>query len=97
MIQTILSECQKSQPLFPPLLSKKICESNGLECSEDTFFSLMSNVVEQSLSEIINFNKDIKQIGKYKKDGNENQLRTVDIQKYFEAKNVMIAKPRCYP
>jgi hypothetical protein len=57
----------------------------------------MSNIVEQSLSEIINFNKDIKQTGKYKKDGNENQLRTVDIQKYFEAKNVMIAKPRCYP
>lgn len=30
----------------------------------------MSNVVEQSLSEIINFNKDIKQTGKYKKEGN---------------------------
>ena len=57
----------------------------------------MSNVVEHSLSEIINFNKDLKQTGKYKKDGSESQLKTVDIQKYFEAKNVHIAKPRSYP
>lgn len=57
----------------------------------------MSNVVEHSLSEIINFNKDVKQTGKYKKDITESQLKTVDIQKYFESKNVNIAKPRCYP
>ena len=57
----------------------------------------MSNVVEHSLSEIINFNKDLKQTGKYKKDGSESQLKTVDIQKYFESKNVHIAKPRSYP
>lgn len=56
--------------MFPPLLSKKVCESNGLECTEDTFFNLMSNVVEYSLNEIINSNKDIKHSGKYKKDGN---------------------------
>lgn len=57
----------------------------------------MSNVVEYSLNEIFNYNKDIKQTGKYKKDGNESQLKTVEIQKYFEAKNIHIAKPRCYP
>lgn len=57
----------------------------------------MSNVVEYSLNDIVGFNKDVKQMGKYKKDGNESQLRTVDVQKYFEAKGVNIAKPRCYP
>lgn len=77
VIQTILGECQKSQPMFPSLLSKKVCESNGLECTEDTFFNLMSNVVEYSLNEIINSNKDIKHSGKYKKDGNETQLKTI--------------------
>lgn len=66
----MLSECQKTQPIFPALLSKKVCESNGLECTEDTFFSLMSNFVEYSLNDVLNFNKDIKSGGKYKKDGN---------------------------
>ena len=31
----------------------------------------------------MNFNKDIKSTGKYKKEVKDNQLKTLDLQKYF--------------
>lgn len=45
----------------------------------------------------MNFNKDIKSAGKYKKEVKDNQLKTLDLQKFFEIKNIQIAKPRSYP
>jgi len=49
LVHSILIESSKSKGLIPDTLTKRVCESVGLECNDDSFFNLMGTLVEMSL------------------------------------------------
>ena len=48
-VKSLLVSSKNSTPFFPPMWSKKISENNGLECNDETFFNLISNVIDYKM------------------------------------------------
>ena len=57
VVQSLLILSKNSSPMFPAMWSKKICENSGLECNEDVFFNMISNVVDCKVEECVGFIK----------------------------------------
>ena len=65
LVHSILVESSRTKSIIPECLTKRVCESTGLECNEESFFNLLGAMAEMSLSTIL---EEIKAVGEASKN-----------------------------
>lgn len=79
IVKTLLISSKNSAPYFPPQFSKKLCEEEGVECNENVFFQLISNIVDYKLDECVKTVKSNLVGGASKKQTKDITFKTIDV------------------
>ena len=96
-VKSLLVSSKNSTPFFPPLWSKKITENCGVESNEDTFFNLISNVVDYKMDECVSFIKENALSGSSKKQAKELTIKTSHVESFLGIGDKNLGRPRVYP
>ena len=67
-MHSILIESSKNKSVVPNCLSKRICESVGLESNDETFFNLLGSLAAYSLNSAVTDIKSNLKADKTKKE-----------------------------
>jgi hypothetical protein len=78
LVHSILVESSKQKSIIPNSLTKRICESIGLESNDDIFFNLLGSLAGFTLNGTV---EDIKDNLKANKSKKERHLTTAEVKK----------------
>ena len=81
LVHSILVESSRTKSIIPECLTKRVCESTGLECNEEGFFNLLGAMAEMSLNSVL---QEIKTVGETSKNKKGTMLTTAEVRKAME-------------
>jgi hypothetical protein len=94
LVHSILVESSKSKGLIPNTLTKRICETVGVESNDEVFFNLLGMLAEFSLNSMATEVKNVLKVNKGKKD---KVLETSEVRKTLEDKGIYLCASKIIP
>jgi hypothetical protein len=94
LVHSILIESSRTKSLIPECLTKRVCESIGLECNEESFFNLMGAMVEMTLNSTL---EDLKSLGEVSKNKKGSVLSTAEVRKALEEQGIYMTPSKIIP
>lgn len=94
LVHSILVESSRTKSIIPECLTKRVCESIGLECNEESFFNLMGAMAEFTLSSML---EDMKSLGEVSKNKKGSVLSTAEVRKALEDQGIYMTPSKIIP